>query len=105
QHGDARLKREGCGNNAQPDRLAVGRQQPGNAEDRGNADHTEQLIHGNAGPPRPYQTMPWVAPAAASSSKLMTWSGVSPTISCLRRVLGRKAGAEKCFIHPTNTLQ
>ena len=76
--------------------LRFGRQQPGNAEDHGNAEQCRTDWFMNAGPPRPYQTMPWVAPAAASSSKLIASSGVSPTSNCSRRASDRKPDAETC---------
>ena len=91
QQGNDRLQREGSADDAQADRLAVRRQAAtAISEDGGNADQSEQLVHGYAAPPRPYQTMPWVAPAAASSSKLIASSGVSPTSIACSRVWDRK---------------
>ena len=52
QPGDRRLQRESGGDHAKPDRLAVRRQQPGEAQDRGNSEDAEELIHGKAALPR-----------------------------------------------------
>ena len=84
-------QREGRANHAQADRAAVARQRKGDGEnddDPGNAEQT--LTHDFSPLPGPYQTMPCVAAAAASSSCSSACSGVSATSSCARRCGERK---------------